>query len=158
MLNARLAFMIVIMTISLAGCLGTSNENIRPTIAELPDETLTVGDVVQRTVKIENAILDVIDVEIISDDTSVATVVVDSVYNEDDLPSITVSATRDAAFNATSAFSTDVGTEIETTFTITAVAAGETRFTIYATNDPMNDEADAIPVTFRVTVKEALPE
>ena len=38
--------------------------------------------------------------------------------------------------------------ETETTFTITAVAAGETTLTIYATNDPMNDEADAIPVTY----------
>ena len=150
--------MIVIATLSLAGCLGTSNENICPTIAALPDEVLNVGDVVQRTVKIENAILDVIDVEIISDDTSIATVVVDSVYNEDAIPSVNVSATRDPAFNATSAFSTQVSTEIETTFTITAVATGETTLTIYATNDPMNDEADATPVTFKLTVKEVLPE
>ena len=134
MLNTLLAFMIVITTLSLVGCLETSDENIRSSIAELPDETLIVGDVVQRTVKIENAVLDVIDVQIVSDDTSVATVIVNSVYNEDALPSVRVSASRDPAFNATSAFSNEVGTEIKTTFTI------------YATNDPMNDNADAIPV------------
>lgn len=45
--------------------------------------------------KIDNAVLDVIDVQIISDNTSVATVIVNSVYNEDDLPSVRISATRD---------------------------------------------------------------
>lgn len=42
MLNTLLAFMIVIATLSLVGCLGTSDENIRPSIAKPPDETLIV--------------------------------------------------------------------------------------------------------------------
>lgn len=151
-------YIIVITAIIFAGCPGTSEEDIRPRIAELPDETLTVGDVVKRTVTIQNAVLEGIDVEITSEDTRVAPVVVNSVYNEDDLPSVRISATRDPSFNFASAASNEVGTEIETTFTIKAVAVGKTTLTLYATNDTRNDDADAIPVTFRVTVKDVLLE
>ena len=155
MLKTLFTYIIVITTIIFAGCPESSEEDIRPRITKLPDETLTVGDEVKKTVTIKNAVLEGIDVEITSEDTRVATVIVNSVYNQDDLPSVRISATRDPAFNFTSAASNEVGTEIETTFTIKAVAVGKTTLTIYATNDTRNDNADALPVSFHVTVKAA---
>ena len=118
----------------LVGCGGYNNQ---PIIEELPDQTLELGD----TVKIKAHITDAdshdeITINVTSNNTDVAAVYPRNTWSKGNI------------FQ---------GTEFKTTFIIGAVGPGVTTITIFATDDSLQDNAEAIPVLFTVTVNKPPP-
>ena len=150
----RPLFVYIIVILVCVGC-GKEAENSRPVIDTLADQTLSVGETVEIRVGINDANTDEITVHTTSDDSRIATVVVNSIENKSS-NNVAVSETRDPAWNVAGALSTsDTGTSIEAIFTITAANTGETLITVNATDNSGEQNAEANPVTFRVIVKES---
>ena len=119
-----LIFPFLLALFVLVGCGESEENNNRPVIEALSDQTLDMGNTVEVKVIITDA--DGADTHIInasSDNTTIAAISVDKV-----------------------------------SLTITGKAAGTTTITVIATDDSGQDNAEANPVTFKVTVNNPPPD
>lgn len=115
----------------LVGCGEMEEENNQPEIGAIPDQTLDVGQEAELTVRITDTNKNVITYEITSNNTDVATVSIQG---------------------RQSVSSSETGSWIRLTLIITAVDAGETTITVSAKDNSLQENAEATPVVFKVTV------
>ena len=131
----KLILTLLLTSFVLVGC---GENNNQPVIERLPNQTLELGDTVEVTAHITDADFNEI--------------TVDATSNNTDVVKVSTGGTGSKS-------STSEGTEVEKTLIIKAVGPGVATITISATDDSRQDNAEAIPVLFTVTVNKppALP-
>ena len=122
---------LLITSLLLFGCGESEEDNNPPMIEAIPDQMLDVGNALEVSVRITDTNNTFITYEITSNNSDVATV---SIHERQ------------------SVSSSETGSMIWLTLTITAVDAGEAIITVSAKDNSLEENAEATPVVFKVTV------